>query len=137
GEGDQVVGGRGRGREIAVVPDELPASGGGEAARVRLAEVVRVRLGERRQGADDGGRIAVDVGQCGDRLSGTAVPGAAPWGPHGGTLSPHGLAWGAMPRDTPTHDASRFGHGRPTRQLDGAVFRTRGGAGLPPCAAGR
>ena len=79
GEGDQVVGGRGRGREIAVVPDEIPASGGGEAASMRLAQVVRVWLGERREGADDGGRVAVDVGQSGDRLSGTAVPGAAPW----------------------------------------------------------
>src|SRR6185295_16452878 len=123
GEGDQVVGGRGRGREIAVVPDEIPASGGGEAARVRLAEVVRVRLGERRQGADDGGRIAVDVGQCGDRLSGTAVPGAAPWGPHGGTLSPRGLAWGAMP---PRHaDPWRITI-RPTRQPVGTnLFGTR------------
>src|SRR5512138_3935248 len=109
GQGDQVVGGGGRRREIAVVAHELPASGGGEAAGMRLAQVVRVRLGERRQGADDGGRIAVDVGQCGDRLSGTAVPGAAPWGPHGGTLSPRGLAWGALTRDTPTHGASRFG----------------------------
>jgi hypothetical protein len=44
-----------------------------------LAQVVRMRLGERREGADDGRRVVVDVGQSGDRLSGTAVPGAAPW----------------------------------------------------------
>jgi hypothetical protein len=79
GERDQVVGGGGWGREVAVVPDELPASGGGEAAGVRLAQVVRVGFGERRERAHDGRGIAVDVGQGGDRLSGTAVPGAAPW----------------------------------------------------------
>jgi hypothetical protein len=79
GQGDQIIGGGRRRGEITVMPHEFPASGGGEAAGVRLAEVVRVGLGERREGADDGGRIAVDVGQCGNRLSGTAVPGAAPW----------------------------------------------------------
>jgi hypothetical protein len=79
GEGDQVVGGgRGRG-ELAVVPDQFPASGGGEAAGVRFAQVVRVGFGERGERADDGGGLVVNVGQCGDRLSGTAVPGAAPW----------------------------------------------------------
>jgi hypothetical protein len=53
GQGDQVVGGgRGRG-EIAVVTNQIPASGGGEAAGVGLAQVVRVRLGERCQGADN------------------------------------------------------------------------------------
>ena len=79
GEGDQVIrGGRGR-CEIAVVPHELPASRGGEAASVRLAQVVGVRLRERREGSDDGRGVAVDVGQSGNRLSGTAVPGAAPW----------------------------------------------------------
>jgi hypothetical protein len=79
GQGDQVVGGGwGRG-ELAVVTHQVPASGGGEAAGVGLAQVVGVRLGERREGADDGRRVAVDVGQSGNRLSGTAVPGAAPW----------------------------------------------------------
>lgn len=79
GQGDQVVGGgRGRG-EIAVVTNQIPASGGGEAAGVGLAQVVGVRLGERGEGADDGRRVVVDVGESGDRLSGTAVPGAAPW----------------------------------------------------------
>jgi hypothetical protein len=46
---------------------------------VRLAQVIRMGFGERRERTDDSGRIAVDVGQGGDRLSGTAVPGAAPW----------------------------------------------------------
>jgi hypothetical protein len=79
GQGDQVVGGGGWGCEVAVVADQVPASGGGEAAGVRFAEVVRVGFGERREGAHDGRGIAVYVGQSGDRLSGTAVPGAAPW----------------------------------------------------------
>jgi hypothetical protein len=79
GEGDQVIGSGRRRCEIAVVPHEFPASGGGEAAGVRLAQVVRMGLGKRRQGSDDGRGIAVDVGQSGNRLSGTAVPGAAPW----------------------------------------------------------
>jgi hypothetical protein len=79
GQGDQVVGG-GRGwGEIAVVPHEFPASGGGEAAGVRLAEVVRVGFGEGCQGPDNRRGVAVDVGQRGDSLSGTAVPGATPW----------------------------------------------------------
>jgi hypothetical protein len=79
GESDQVVGGGGWGCEVAVVADELPASGGGEAACVRLAQVVGVRLGEGGEGTHYGRGIAVDVGQRGDRLSGTAVPGATPW----------------------------------------------------------
>jgi hypothetical protein len=79
GQGDQIVGGRRRWGEISVVPDQVPASGGGEAAGVGFAQVVRVGLGERGERPDDGGGIAVDVGQSGDRLSGTAVPGAAPW----------------------------------------------------------
>jgi hypothetical protein len=79
GQGYQVVGGGWGWGEVAVVADQVPASGGGEAAGVGFAQVVRVGLGERRQGADDSRRVAVDVGQSGDRLSGTAVPGAAPW----------------------------------------------------------
>lgn len=78
-ERDEVVGGGGWRREVAVVADQLPASGGGEAASVCLAQVVRVGFGERGEGADDRRGVAVDVGQRGDRLSGTAVPGATPW----------------------------------------------------------
>ena len=90
GEGDQVVSGRRRRGEVAVVADEFPASRGGEAACVGFTEVVRVGFGEGSQRAHHRGRIAVDVGQRGDRLPGTAVTGAAPWGPHGGTLSLRG-----------------------------------------------
>jgi hypothetical protein len=79
GQGDQVVGGGGWGREVAVVADQVPASGGGEAAGVRFAQVVRVGFGERREGTDDSRGITVDIGQGGDRRSGAAVPGAAPW----------------------------------------------------------
>jgi hypothetical protein len=46
---------------------------------VWFAQVVRVRLGERGEGADHRGRVTVDVGQRGNRLPGTAVPGATPW----------------------------------------------------------
>jgi hypothetical protein len=128
GQRDQVVR-RGRGRgEIAVVAYEFPASGGGEAARVGFAEVVRVRLGEGGERADDGGRFVVDVGQGGDRLSGTAVPGAAPWGPHGGTLSLRRAGCAGCARDTPTSDASRFGHGGTTRRLAWANSRRNAGA---------
>src|SRR4051794_25421396 len=77
GQRDQVVGGGRWGREVTVVTDQVPASGGGEAAGVRLAEVVRVGFGERGERTDDGSGIAVDVGQRGDRLSGAAVAGAA------------------------------------------------------------
>jgi len=79
GKGDQIVGGGWRGRELAVVADQVPATRGGEAAGVRFAQVVRVRLGERRERTDDGGGVAVDVRESGDRRSGTAVPGATPW----------------------------------------------------------
>ena len=79
GESDEVVGGGRRRSEVTVVAYEIPASGGGEAAGVGFAEVVRVRLGEGRERPDDGRGIAVDVGQGGNRLPWTAVAGAAPW----------------------------------------------------------
>jgi hypothetical protein len=79
GQRDQIVRRGGWGCEVAVVADQFPASRGGEAAGVRLAQVVRVGFGERGEGADDRRGVAVDVGQRGDRLSGTAVPGATPW----------------------------------------------------------
>ena len=66
GQGDQVVGARRRRLELALVPDQVPAARGGQAAGVRLAQVVGVRLGERGQGADHGGRVGIDIGQCGD-----------------------------------------------------------------------
>ena len=79
GQRDEVVRGGGWRREVAVVADQIPASGGSEAAGVRFAEIVCVGLGEGGQRADHRGGVVVDVGQGGDRLSGTAVPGAAPW----------------------------------------------------------
>jgi hypothetical protein len=36
GQRDQVVGGRGRGRELAVVPHQLPSARGGQAAGMLL-----------------------------------------------------------------------------------------------------
>lgn len=53
GQRHQVVGGGRRGFELALVADQFPAPGRGERASVRLAQVVRVRLGECRERADD------------------------------------------------------------------------------------
>ena len=88
GEGNQVIVAR-RGRtELAVVADQIPPPRCGQPAGMRLAEVVRVRLGERRQWTDDRGRLCVDIRQRRDGLSGASVARASPWGPHGGTVSP-------------------------------------------------
>ena len=81
-----------------------PAPGGRKAAGVGLAKVVRVRLGERGQRPDDGRRLVVNVGQRGDGRPGTAVAGAAPWRPHGGTLSPLPAVRPRLRRDTPDAD---------------------------------
>ena len=124
GQGDQVVGGGGRGCEVTVVANQIPASGGGEAAGVWLAEVVGVWLRERGQGADHGRGIVVDVGQGGDRLSGTAIAGAAPWGPHGGTLFPRAPDALATRRPAMHHD-SAIGtrHAAPMGRIRGAETR--------------
>lgn len=53
GQRNQVVGGGRRGFELALVADQFPAPGRGERASVRLTQVVRVRLGECRERADD------------------------------------------------------------------------------------
>ena len=58
GPGDGGVGGQ---------PQDLPAAGGGEPLAVQLAQVVGVRLGVRRERAEDGGLVGVDVGQRVDR----------------------------------------------------------------------
>lgn len=79
GEGDQIVRGRRRRAELALMPDQLPAPGRRQGAGMSLAEVIRVRLGKRRKRADNRGRVGVDVGQRGDGLAGTAVPGTTPW----------------------------------------------------------
>jgi hypothetical protein len=79
GQGDQIVGRRRRGRELAVVPHQLPPTGGGQAAGMLLAQVVRVRLGKCRQRPHNSRAVVVDIGQRGDGLAGAAVSGAAPW----------------------------------------------------------
>lgn len=79
GEGDKIVGGGGGGDEFTFVAYQIPASGGGEAGGVVLAEIVRVGFGVRGERADDGGGVGVDVGQGGDRRVGATGPGAAPW----------------------------------------------------------
>jgi len=127
GQRDQVVRGGGWRREVAVVADQIPASGGSEAAGVRFAEIVRVWLGEGGQRADHCGGVAVDVGQGGDRLSGTAIAGAAPWGPHGGTLFRRATDALATRRPAMHHDsAMRFRHAAPLGRIRGA--QTRGQA---------
>src|SRR6266536_995038 len=79
GERDQVVA-AGRGRLVLpVVPDQVPAARRGEAARVRLTQVVGVRLGERRQWPDHRGRLGVHIGQRRDRRLGAAVTRTTPW----------------------------------------------------------
>ena len=140
GQGDQVVGRGGWGREVTVVADQVPASGGGEAAGVRLAEVVRVRLREGGQRADHGGGIAVHISQRGYRLPGTAIAGAAPWGPHGGTLFPRLADALATRRPAMHHDSAmeirhaaplgRIRAGKRGRYL-GNTPEAGGGLGLP------
>ena len=53
GESEQVVGGRLRFRVLGREADDLPAPGGGEAGGVLTTQVVGVRLGVRRQGAQN------------------------------------------------------------------------------------
>ena len=79
GQGDQVIRGGGWWFELAVVADQFPAAGGGEAAGVRLAQVVGMGLGVRSQWPHDRGRLRIHVRQRRDRQPGAAVAGAAPW----------------------------------------------------------
>src|SRR5690606_27085177 len=83
GDGGQVVWRR---LEVAFVTDQLPAARSRQSSGVGLAQVVGVRLAPYRQRPDHRGGLCVDVRQGGDRRPGAAVSGAAPWGPHGGTL---------------------------------------------------
>jgi len=55
GERHQVIGAGGRAGELTLVPDQVPAAGGGQTARVQLTQVVRVWLGETGQRADHRG----------------------------------------------------------------------------------
>src|SRR5215213_4761088 len=63
GQGEQVVTGRADVVEVDLVPDDLPTARHGQPLGVELAQVVAVRLGERRQRADNGRRLRVHVGQ--------------------------------------------------------------------------
>jgi hypothetical protein len=89
-ERHKIVVGRWGRTELTVVADEVPAAGGRQATGVGLAEVIRMRLGKRRERADDSRRLRVDIRQRRDGLPGTSVARASPWGPHGGTVSLHG-----------------------------------------------
>jgi hypothetical protein len=66
GQRRQLVRGLLRMGELAFVPHDFPALGDGEPQGVDLAQVIGMRLGRCRQGADDRGGIAVGVGQRGD-----------------------------------------------------------------------
>ena len=79
GEGHKIVRGGRRRLELAVVADEFPAPGSGEAPGVRLTEIIRMGLGVRSQGTHDRGRFRIHVRQRRDRQPGAAVAGAAPW----------------------------------------------------------
>jgi hypothetical protein len=79
GEGHKIVGGGGRRLELAVVADQFPPTGRGEASGVRLAQVVGVRFGIGSQWTHDRGRLRIHVRQRRDRQPGAAVAGAAPW----------------------------------------------------------
>lgn len=79
GECHQVVAARPGRVEFPVVAHEVPSTGGRQPTRVKLAQIVRMGLGERGERPDDSGGIGVDVGQRRDRGSGATVAGAAPW----------------------------------------------------------
>ena len=88
GQRDQIVNAV-RGRvKLTVVPDQIPASGRGQAACVLLAKIIGVRLGEGGERSDDGGRFRIHIRQRRDRQSGAAVARTTPWGPHRRTVSP-------------------------------------------------
>ena len=78
---------RDRRRELADVPQHLPAARHGQPHRVLLAQVVGVRLGVAGQRADDGGQVGVGVGQGRDRRAGTPGPGAPAHHSHRDTQS--------------------------------------------------
>ena len=62
GQRDQVVQANRRRVKLAFVADQIPATGRGQATRVSLAQVVRVRLGERGEGADHRGGVRINIG---------------------------------------------------------------------------
>jgi hypothetical protein len=62
--------------------------GGAHALAVHLAQVVRVRLGVRRERAEDSGHVGVDVGQGRDRGTPAGGTGTAAGSGHDATLLP-------------------------------------------------
>lgn len=78
-ERDEIITTGGRGFELSIVADHVPAARCGQATCVLLAQIVRVGLGERGQRTDNRGRIGIDIGQRRDGLPGTAIAGAASW----------------------------------------------------------
>jgi len=79
GERDKIIRGGRRRLELAIVADELPATGCGEAAGVSFAEVIGVGLGICSQRSHNGRRVRIDIGQRRNRLARAAVAGAASW----------------------------------------------------------
>ena len=63
GQRQQVVVGGSARRQVGREAQDLPAARGGEPLAVLRAEVVGVRLGVRRQRAEHGGLVGVDVGE--------------------------------------------------------------------------
>lgn len=115
-ERHEIVVGRWGRTELTVVADQVPAAGGSQAAGMGLAEVIGMRLGKRRERADDSRRLRVDIRQRRDGLPGTSVARASPWGPHGGTVSLHGpLPCAVGPRHAvlPNERSTRGACGRP------------------------
>ena len=122
GQGNKIIYAMRRRVELALVPDKIPTTRCGEAAGVLFAEVVRMRLGERGERTDDGGRVGVHVGQRRDGKPGAAVAGATPWRPHRRTLSPRAtdrlLRHAAIRGDRP-EPARRAHHGMACQHRSG------------------
>ncbi len=120
GQREQVVVGRPLGLRVGRQPEHLPAAGGGESLGVGLAQVVGVRLGVRRERAQDGRLVGVHVRQRVDR--GTAARGArtATGGTHAANATPPGAAPIRLAAWTATGTLPRRGSGVPGTAADGA-----------------
>ncbi len=82
GQRDQIVLAGRRRIKLALGSDKLPAARSSQAPSVPFAQVVGVGLGEGGEGADDRGRVGVDIGQRGDGQLRTTVSRAPPGRPH-------------------------------------------------------
>lgn len=74
--------------ELTVMADQIPPARSGKPARVLLAEVIGMGLGEGGERPYDSGRFRVNISQRRDRQSRAAVARTTPWGPHRRTVSP-------------------------------------------------